>query len=942
MAIRGLLLFTVEILNLRILSFMGYSNKGYAIFRWSAPARLSIPHRDYQTKVVPMRSNSLRRISVAASLTMALAAGAADGTFKRISIDGSFADWAGVPIAWADPSETTAGADFRDVYVANDEQYLYIRFTLYTNDTPFTSRNNIFIDGDNNSASGFHPLGLAFGSEMLIQSGTGYQEKNGGFNEGAINGLGWTASPTGSAVDFELRISRAAMYASDSAPVFTESTIAILLESENTSFVAVDLAPDTGSSIIYSFANPPPPLSGSLQLIPLTGFLWRYDDLGGDGGTLWREPAFDDAGEIWRDGSGLFGFTTNAAAYPAPIQTSLNPGRTTYYFRAYFEWTNDSSGVVLVASNYLSDGAAFYLNGTEMKRLRLPAGPVLFDTPATGGPAVKGQVELAGFSAGALVIGTNVLAVETHQTAGDTNDMVFGLSLLATTQFPVVFTDSTQPTNRNVVAGQPTTFAAEVIGSPPLSYQWYKDGQPISGATNATFTINSVLASDAGSYQVRVSNSVSTDVPSRSAILTVGGEPVRITVATQPADQTITEGDGVIFNVVATGSAPLSYQWFKGSTPIPNATNVSYAIPSVRVSDAGNYYAVVSNPLPSSATSRTAVLTVRPDTTPPAVQTVVASLNRIVITFSEPVDETTAEQTGNYTINGLNVVAAVRSADNPTEVVLTTGPQTLGEFRCIAINNVRDLFNNPIQPISVPFVSTILIDGSFDDWAGVPLALQDAVDQPTASDYKDVYITNDADHIFVRITLHAPSDLAIFYNNIFVDSDNNAGTGFSFRIGSEMLIQGGGGYQEKNGGFNEGGINGLDWAISPEGVGTDFEFRFSRHATYESDGKQVFTNSTIALVFDAENTSFQTVDTAPDAGGLTYVLYEPPTVLGPLSITREFFGDLTINWPGEAELQARTSLTSGAWQTLHNGAGPYSAGIPAATQTFYRLLRPCP
>src|SRR5687768_10107400 len=122
-----------------------------------------------------MKSNSLVKFTFTALVALGLAPAAGAGTFKRITIDGSFADW--------------AGADFRDVYVANDEQYLYIRFTLYANDSPFTSRNNIFIDADNNSGSGFHPLGLAFGSEMLIQSGTGYQEKNGGFNEGAINGL---------------------------------------------------------------------------------------------------------------------------------------------------------------------------------------------------------------------------------------------------------------------------------------------------------------------------------------------------------------------------------------------------------------------------------------------------------------------------------------------------------------------------------------------------------------------------------------------------------------------------------------------------------------------------------------------------------------------------------------------------------------------------------
>jgi hypothetical protein len=888
-----------------------------------------------------MRKNSLQKTALPVLLALCLAASASAGTFKRITIDGSFADWAGVPLSYSDPSETTAGADFRDVYVANDEQYLYIRFTLYTNGTPFTSRNNIFIDADNNSGSGFHPLGIAFGSEMLIQSGTGYQEKSGGFNEGAITGLGWSAAPTASATAFELRISRAATYASDSLPVFAGDTIAILLESENTSFVAVDLAPDTGG-ISYTFTNPPPPLSGNLQLIPLTGFPWRYDDLGGDWETLWRQPEFNDIENTFRDGTALFGFTTNAAVYPAPIQTPLNPSRTTYYFRSKFEWTNDPSGVVLVASNYLSDGAVFYLNGTEMKRLRLPPAPVLFDTPATGGPAVKGQAELAGFSAGALVIGTNVLAVETHQTAGDTADMVFGLSLLASTQFPVVFTDSAKPTNRTVVAGQTTTFVADVIGSPPLSYQWYKEGEAIPGATNATFTINFVLVSDAGSYLVRVSNSVSTNVPSRAALLTVTGEHVRITDASQPANQTVTEGGSVTFNVAAAGSAPLSYQWFHGSSPIPDATNASYTISSARASDAGGYYVVVSNPVPSSVTSRTAVLTIQADRTPPAVENIVASLDRIIVTFSEPVDEAMAEQTANYTIGGgVNVTAAVRSADNPAEVVLTTSAQTLGAFRCLTVNNVRDLFNNPITPASIPFISTILIDGSFADWAGVPLAHSDAVDQPTATDFRDIYLTNDADHIFVRVTLHSPSDLAIFYNNIFIDSDNNAGTGFPFRIGSEMLIQGGGGYQEKNGGFNEGGINGLDWAISPEGVGTDFEFRFSRHATYESDGKRVFTNDTIAVVFDAENTSFQTVDTAPDSGGLTYVLSQPPTVLGPLSISRDAFGDIIINWPGSATLQTRSSLTSGTWQTLWDGLGPYHAGTPSS-QGFYRLLRPCP
>jgi hypothetical protein len=828
--------------------------------------------------------------------------------------------------------------------VANDEQYLYLRFTLYAPDSPFTSRNNIFIDADNNAGTGFHPLGLSgFGSELFIQSGTGYQEKGGAFNEGLINGLDWAASPTGNAIDFEVRISRAATFVTDGLPVFPGDSIAVLLESENTSFVAVDLAPDIGERLTYDFAAPPEPFIGRRELLSLAGSTWRANASGADLGADWREPGYDDTQAGWSAGAGLFGFSANPDVYPAPIATPLAAGRITYYFRARFEWTNDPAGVVLVASNYLSDGAVLYLNGVEAKRLRLPAGPVAFDTPATGGPAVKGQAEPAGLAASSLVIGENILAVEAHQSAGDTSDLVFGLSLTAASQFPVVFTDPSQPADRTVVAGQSTTFAAEHFGSAPLTYQWFKGTQPIADANGPTLTIDPVLAADAGTYQLKVSNPVSTDVASRAATLTVVSTPVTISDAAQPADQTVEEGSPVTFTVAAAGSAPLSYQWFKGATAIPDATNTSYTIASVRLNDAGDYHAVVSNPLPSSATSRTARLMVVADSTPPSIVSVAGSANRVIITFSEPVDETSANLPANYTIGGgLAVTAAARSSDNPAEVTLTTSAQGFGVLHCVTVNGVRDRFNNAIRPNSTAaFVSTIFIDGSFDDWAAVPLAYTDNVDLPTASDYQNIFITNDANYIFIRVTLYAPSDLGIFYNNIFLDGDNDSGTGYNFRVGSEMLIQGGGGYQQKNGGFNEGGINGLDWAIQPGGVGTDFEFRFSRNATYASDGLPVFTAPAIGIVFDAEDTSFRTVDTAPDADGLLYTFFDAPSAtLGPLRFETNIFGELTIQWSGPGVLQARASLTTGQWETVWDQP-PYFIGNPEG-QRFFRLAQPCP
>src|SRR5207237_7695014 len=119
------------------------------------------------------------------------------GTFKTITIDGSFGDWAGVPLLFSDPADSPTTVDYTDIYVANDDNYLYIRFKLNSAGDPFASIDNIFIDADNNPGTGFNAGGYV-GSEMLIQSGAGYQERGGAFNEGGINGLGWSAAPTGS------------------------------------------------------------------------------------------------------------------------------------------------------------------------------------------------------------------------------------------------------------------------------------------------------------------------------------------------------------------------------------------------------------------------------------------------------------------------------------------------------------------------------------------------------------------------------------------------------------------------------------------------------------------------------------------------------------------------------------------------------------------------
>jgi hypothetical protein len=104
--------------------------------------------------------------------------------------------------------------------------------------------------------------------------------------------------------------------------------------------------------------------------------------------------------------------------------------------------------------------------------------------------------------------------------------------------------------------------------------------------------------------------------------------PTPPSITTQPASQTVAVGQSVTFSVVATGTAPLSYQWRENGAPIPGATSASYTIANPTTGHSGRQYSVVVTNSVNSATSTNATLTVNASgsgptiTTQPASQTV--------------------------------------------------------------------------------------------------------------------------------------------------------------------------------------------------------------------------------------------------------------------------------------------------------------------------------
>jgi hypothetical protein len=89
---------------------------------------------------------------------------------------------------------------------------------------------------------------------MMIESGFGYDQRNGSFNAGNVSNLGWAVAPTSSATEFEFQFSLATRFP-DGSLVFGGNPLRILLQDNRGPETAVE------TGIEYQIAPP--------QLAPL-------------------------------------------------------------------------------------------------------------------------------------------------------------------------------------------------------------------------------------------------------------------------------------------------------------------------------------------------------------------------------------------------------------------------------------------------------------------------------------------------------------------------------------------------------------------------------------------------------------------------------------------------------------------------------------------------
>lgn len=212
---------------------------------------------------------------------------------------------------------------------------------------------------------------------------------------------------------------------------------------------------------------------------------WRYNQTTSYDGVPWTLPGFDDS--ALPVGRGVLAVEDGGnPSVTALTNTVLTLGRRTYYFRTRFNYVGNTRGVALTFSNIIDDGAVFYLNGTEVRRMYVTNGvPIVYNSFATNHEAsVSEQFTISGpLVETNLVQGTNVLAVEVHQTTASSTDIVFGCALSAThtlTPLPLnmpLTAPSFGYATTNAFPGLPSLGQPVCIKSPP-------------GETNRLFVLN--------------------------------------------------------------------------------------------------------------------------------------------------------------------------------------------------------------------------------------------------------------------------------------------------------------------------------------------------------------------------------------------------------------------------------------------------------------------
>ncbi len=321
-------------------------------------------------------------------------------------------------------------------------------------------------------------------------------------------------------------------------------------------------------------AGEPTSMSISVDGIPVPVLQWRRN------------------GVNLADGGGISGVTSDTLSF-----TSVTPADAGLYDCV----VTTPCGTVTSAVAAIVVNVSPVITAQPASHVKCASQAVTFMVDATGTPAPTFQWR----KDGAVIVGANArsftIASIDPVDAGEYDCVVSNIcaevvSNAATLTVRSAPEFAAAPVSRAVCVRDTTTFSVAAAGSAPLAFQWRRNGEPLVGATLASYTITSVEPADAGDYDCVVTNACGTST-SPVAILTVRSAPE---IDAAPVSRAVCVRATTTFSVAAAGSAPLAFQWRRNGEPLVGATLASYTITSVEPADAGDYDCVVTNACGSS------------------------------------------------------------------------------------------------------------------------------------------------------------------------------------------------------------------------------------------------------------------------------------------------------------------------------------------------------
>lgn len=310
-------------------------------------------------------------------------------------------------------------------------------------------------------------LPVALGGMSITDKTNGWPDQNVFAQLSFIGGSGYLKlvadGNTSAGVDhlnFQLNHDRGEIGLFDSSLNLVDS----VFYNAQSSGVSEGLSPDGSTNYVF-FNQPNPGLSNpttNLQDITLNlskvDDVWKYNQTSQFNDQSWTVAGYNDSS--WQAGAGVI--YHEDASLPWTKNTELGDAahpysatNRTYYFRRTFTVDNPAVISVLHLNVLIDDGAVFYINGQEVKRLGIASGAVTYSTLANRSVAdavVEGEFLIP---SSYLIAGINTLAVEVHQSSTTSSDLTFGMTL-----------DATQP----AIAVPPPPFrVTELMYNPPGS-----------------------------------------------------------------------------------------------------------------------------------------------------------------------------------------------------------------------------------------------------------------------------------------------------------------------------------------------------------------------------------------------------------------------------------------------------------------------------------------